>query len=937
MALEADESVSFSVVLSGPQNQEIRADYQVKQGSALATNDLSNPIGTIIFPPGQTEKEMTLGILRDGLVEGLEDFSLHLTNFVGVQPGPLNDHFFQILDEQIPVAWDYAFPFLSAPAGAAKLQDESFIIVESLDFHSQRIRRLRMDGSELFTFSWGGDLHVQQLREAWVATDGSVSLGGEITVNGGASYLPMVRLSIHGGVPDHSQVEGTFLAFQSSGQAILQSQGLLRLTPSGAKDQDFASPVGVIPELIVLADDSFVMIHRPDLVEGEFQLRRLTKDGLPDDLFPSFMVDPDALLLPTHDGGFVLSGRMQVEGEWVYATARFSAHGDLIWKNSQDITPRLEHAGKIYWTPARLPFAGLQRFNEHGQLDLDFIALPPQSQVLFGWEDKLYVVHWPNRVINSQSLRRSFANNARMTQISFAAPKIFIPENGGGHVKLTRTGDTTGVTTLDLTPLSAIPEGMVFPQRLTFEPLESEKTIYVAANNDSLPEADEVMPVELTGFHGAVPGEFSLAEWRLTDDDGRPGNLILNPNKWILPWQGAIVRDMLELQDGRVLICGTADVFTSGDKSLYSFSAEGILETNEYPFEPVFALAQQSTGKILIAGELRSGPGCAARLNLDGTRDSSFQVLNAYSCHGVYSLVVQPDDRIIVGGALTDYSNDGNGIVRLLPNGGRDPSFSTAPHDFYGVRKILLQPDGKILLLFDTSSLGHGFTLARLHPDGSLDHSFAPYKTPHSPTVFNSALAASLSGQIFVSTSSFSGANTHLVRLQTNGLADPSFTLEAALDGSVADIRPSPDGKILVCGAFQTIGGLRRGGLARLSQDGTVDPAFDPGDGAMISSMPRLRNGSLLVAGRFQTFNGVPANGLALIKEKLDIGFLIPTSRPGIFSTVLIGEPARSCLLQESSGLQNWTTLSSETFDAYTRTIELPLSQKAKFYRAIEQ
>src|SRR5215204_3175493 len=44
--------------------------------------------------------------------------------------------------------------------------------------------------------------------------------------------------------------------------------------------------------------------------------------------------------------------------------------------------------------------------------------------------------------------------------------------------------------------------------------------------------------------------------------------------------------------------------------------------------------------------------------------------------------------------------------------------------------------------------------------------------------------------------------------------------------GTVSDMKVLPDGKILICGQFATIGGQNRRAIARLNSDGTVDSGF---------------------------------------------------------------------------------------------------------------
>ena len=130
------------------------------------------------------------------------------------------------------------------------------------------------------------------------------------------------------------------------------------------------------------------------------------------------------------------------------------------------------------------------------------------------------------------------------------------------------------------------------------------------------------------------------------------------------------------------------------------------------------------------------------------------------------------------------------------------------PHANGTVRVVVVQPDGKILIGGDFTTLspngGGAVTrnrIARLNPDGTLDTAFDPNANA---TVYSIAVQAD--GKILVG-GTFNGANSiggqtrnHIARLDaTTGLAD-SFDPNA--NGDVRSIALQADGKILVGGDF---------------------------------------------------------------------------------------------------------------------------------------
>src|SRR5262249_52205729 len=113
----------------------------------------------------------------------------------------------------------------------------------------------------------------------------------------------------------------------------------------------------------------------------------------------------------------------------------------------------------------------------------------------------------------------------------------------------------------------------------------------------------------------------------------------------------------------------------------------------------------QSDGKLL------AGYGCVRRFLPDGTGDSSLK-----NCPNIIAML--PDGKF-----LATTNEFPRRPLRLFSDGTRDPSFSTPVNlgeDFF---PLLIESDGRIVLLawFETD-LAH--RLVRLLPDGALDPSF---------------------------------------------------------------------------------------------------------------------------------------------------------------------------------------------------------------------
>lgn len=156
-------------------------------------------------------------------------------------------------------------------------------------------------------------------------------------------------------------------------------------------------------------------------------------------------------------------------------------------------------------------------------------------------------------------------------------------------------------------------------------------------------------------------------------------------------------------------------------------------------------------------------------------------------------------------------------------NFGAFPGFSLS-----GVNVIQKQNDGKILAGGDFNSYQGNSEkyLVRLNTDGSLDTSFS------SNILFNQRIEAiqiQSDGKIILggAFTSFNGeTQNYLVRLNTDGSKDTAFEINNGFNGVVNSIQLQNDGKIIVGGTFTSYQGVTENRLIRLNIDGTKDSFF---------------------------------------------------------------------------------------------------------------
>jgi uncharacterized delta-60 repeat protein len=175
------------------------------------------------------------------------------------------------------------------------------------------------------------------------------------------------------------------------------------------------------------------------------------------------------------------------------------------------------------------------------------------------------------------------------------------------------------------------------------------------------------------------------------------------------PGTGANIRVWaIALQpDGKILIGGLFDSYNGTERNhIARLNADGSLDTG---FDPgtgannwVWSMALQPDGKILIAGDFTFYNGTErfriARLNADGSLDTGLNP-GTGSSNRSNAMALQPDGKIIIVGNFISYNGTARRrIAQLNADGSLDTGFDPGTGASDWVRAIALQPDGKILI-----------------------------------------------------------------------------------------------------------------------------------------------------------------------------------------------------------------------------------------------
>jgi uncharacterized delta-60 repeat protein len=344
--------------------------------------------------------------------------------------------------------------------------------------------------------------------------------------------------------------------------------------------------------------------------------------------------------------------------------------------------------------------------------------------------------------------------------------------------------------------------------------------------------------------------------------------------------------------DGQVLICST--VATGGpsgnDMFIARFNADGSPDTG-FDFDGQVtvdfagrgdgcnALALQADGKIVAVGTSTdttpNADFAVARVNADGSLDPTFGAgtgtalvpfdLGGNNSDTAGAVTMQADGKILVAGwAVVAPGNYDFAVVRLLPDGTRDTTFNstgrvTVAFDFPGTDgvdqadAIMVDDAGRIVLggVAETQPSSFGFALARLLPNGQLDHNFSAdgratidfdLGATMSELSYQSILTRDgkivMVGQADAGSGSTTNGDVAIARVLPDGSPDATFGIggkvvvpfdQVTNGGDVATgVVEDAAGRLVVVGASVVDGTnfYTRSFALRLMSDGSLDQSF---------------------------------------------------------------------------------------------------------------
>ncbi|WP_417939119.1 calcium-binding protein [Flavobacterium sp. RS13.1] len=556
----------------------------------------------------------------------------------------------------------------------ARQSDEKLIIVGSFTKYNgvtvNRIARVLPDGNLDATFLTGSGAS-SNINSVQIQPDGKIILSGNFIRFNGVDVNRIIRLNSDGSIDMSFNVGTAFndeihtMFLQSDGKIILggeftdyngiSANRIIRLDSDGSIDSDFLSGTGF--------NNGTVNVIKTD-ASGNIMLGGSFTDlynGT--DVNRLILLNPDGTIKTDFNAGggpgsaSVFSLENSDDGSW-YIGGSFSVFDSL----NQGKLAKTDASGihDISYLSAGVGFDNSV---------LKVLPLPDSNTMVFGNFSRFNGVACSKiaRILAEGDLDNTFnsaqsgANNVIRTAVRHFDGKIIIAGSftSYNNTVCNRIARILPDGSLD----NSFASGSGFNGLVYTVMIQSDGRILAAGN--------------FTKYNGVATGRIV----RLEEDGTIDGsfNTAIGAN--------GIVDVMVVQPDGKIILGGRFDTFNGiAHSKLVRLNPDGSIDSSfsiGMGFDKnVYAIDLQSDGKVIVGGSFLNYNGVSnkriLRLNSDGTLDMSFNSGTGFSNGDVRSILVQPDNRILIGGSFSgNYNRTASlRLLRLSSDGVFDPSFS---------------------------------------------------------------------------------------------------------------------------------------------------------------------------------------------------------------------------------------------------------------------
>jgi len=271
-------------------------------------------------------------------------------------------------------------------------------------------------------------------------------------------------------------------------------------------------------------------------------------------------------------------------------------------------------------------------------------------------------------------------------------------------------------------------------------------------------------------------------------------------------------------------------------------------------------IAVQSNGKILLGGNFSTYAGVTVNhivlINSDFSLTSDNLIFWDWFDNNVNSIAIQSDGKIVVGGNFSTYDwSTANKIIRLSKAGVVDTTLSVGNGFDAVVNAITLTTWGRIVVGWNFTSYQWNAAnkVVRLTTAGIIDTTFSRGIIPDAPV---NCITLQSDGKPIVGQDDGNYvwvAASYVSRLTTTGILDTAFNIWKWFNGLVRASVIQSDGKIVIGGDFTSYGWVSAKRIVRLNTDGSVDTSFTPGStfNSYIKSLAIQSDGKIIAGGDF--------------------------------------------------------------------------------------
>ena len=669
---------------------------------------------------------------------------------------------------------------------------------------------IRMDGNLLDTsFTIGntllGSTSSGLIQDLLLQPDGKILVSGNFQQYNGITKRNIVRINADGaldtsftsGAPTYVNEGAIKLALQSDGKIFVLGASttygnMVRLNSNGSLDATFTAPANYRIQTFTMLPDGKLLVGHGSINDAYLlnKVSRLNSNGtfdtsFPTALFTGFNNDPNLYKIFLQSDGKILIG------------------GQFTGCNS--ISRR-----------------DLVRLNADGTMDASFtIGAGFTEDSGFNLDEIFDIVEQPDHKILASGTFTKFNGIARYDLIR-------LNQDGSLDTAYTNGYDFLNFTTIN--SISLFNDGKILASG-SYGDYRKEVGGVVKINTDGTRDSS---------FNNIDKGFFNVPVKTLQFTTN--GKILVGGNFHL--YNGEKCYGFTRLNDD-----GSRDTTLNyGGQNGFEYSSNDLVN--------ITAIVPLASGKTYIGGSFKyyngqtlSTTNGVIRINADGTRDTTFNMVGNYDGN-IMSILPRQDGSILVGGNFTVFNgNTVNALTLITATGNYWTSFNLGNYTYGACLKN--QSDGKILVATGTG-------IKRYSQDMFVDTSLI--LDPSLTSITLNSCEIQPDGKILIGGKfTINGVVCSLARLLNNGTLDSTFNFSMQNSTIVVDyFAMMPDQKVMVNYKNQTTLESR---LIRLNNNGSIDSSFTEQTNlsCAVSASP---TGQVYLHGNIKSYQGQSARGL---------------------------------------------------------------------------